>query len=167
MKNIIILILLTLAGSAAHATDPAAGKSVFTTRCTACHAIHDKLVGPALKDTDKRHDSDWLKSFIRSSQSMVKSGDATAIQLFEANNKVIMPDHNDLSDADISNIIAFIRDEGSRPLEAAIRPPVIKSGEKPISFFDVREWVIFTTSVMFLYLILFVIVTGRSATPNS
>jgi len=167
MKTIKILILLTMSWSIAFAGDPAAGKGVFTTRCTACHAIHDKLVGPALKDADKRHDADWLKMFIKSSQTMVKSGDEKAVQLFEANNKVVMPDHNDLSDADVANIIAYIQDESSKPLEAAILPTIIRSSEKPISFYDVNEWVVFTVSVMFLFLSLFVVITGRSATPNS
>ena len=40
---------------------------------------------------------------------MVKSGDKDAVSLFEQHNKIIMPDHADLSSDDIKSIVEFIK----------------------------------------------------------
>ena len=57
--------------------------------CAACHTIgKGKLIGPDLKGVTERHERDWLYSFIRSSQTMIKNGDEVAVKLFEENNKI-------------------------------------------------------------------------------
>ena len=55
----------------------------------------------------KRRDANWLKNFIKSSQTMVKIGDAQAVALFEEYNKLPMLDYN-LLDADINAIIKYV-----------------------------------------------------------
>lgn len=91
--------------------------------CIACHTIgKGKLIGPDLKGVNDRHDEAWLISFIRSSQTMVKNGDPTAVKLFEENNKIPMPDNN-LTDDQIRGILTYIRNYD----EAA----VAAQGEKP------------------------------------
>ncbi|MDF1550645.1 MAG: c-type cytochrome, partial [Bacteroidales bacterium] len=76
--------------------------------CAACHTIGGgKMIGPDLKGVNDRHDEAWLIKFIRSSQTMIKSGDKVAIQLFEENNKIPMPDNN-LTDDEIRELLAYI-----------------------------------------------------------
>jgi cytochrome c2 len=87
------------------------GKQLFHTYCTSCHAVDKIVVGPALKDVDKRHNEDWIIRFVHSSQSLIQSGDTAANRLFEQYNKTIMPDHLALKDEDIKNIIAYIKEE--------------------------------------------------------
>lgn len=89
--------------------DVAAGEKIFKNVCTACHSIGGgKRVGPDLNKVHMKYDEKWLISFIRSSQTMVKSGDAKAVKAFNENNKIIMPD-NKYTDAEIKNILAYIK----------------------------------------------------------
>lgn len=98
--------------------DMAAGESLFKTRCISCHAIGKKMIGPDLKGVTERHHPEWIIKFVQSSQSMVKAGDKDAITVFEANNKIMMPDHPDLKANDIENILAYIQDKSAAPKEA-------------------------------------------------
>jgi mono/diheme cytochrome c family protein len=87
--------------------DAAEGEKLFNANCTACHAINDKVVGPALKDVDKRHTEAWLIKWIKNSQAMVKSGDAEALKIYNEYNQSVMTAFPQLSEADIDNIIAY------------------------------------------------------------
>lgn len=83
------------------------GEQLFQ-QCKACHSIgQGKLLGPDLLDMSKRRDANWLKNFIKSSQTMVKIGDADAVAIFEEYNKLVMIDYN-LPDADINAIIKYV-----------------------------------------------------------
>jgi mono/diheme cytochrome c family protein len=85
------------------------GKEIFEKYCTACHKISDeKLIGPGLKGITERRDSLWIRSFIKSSQTLVKSGDKTAVKVFNENSMIPMPDHTMLTDDDLTNLIDYI-----------------------------------------------------------
>lgn len=87
---------------------PIEGESSFKMLCVACHTIGGgRLVGPDLQDVHERREQRWLIDFIKSSQTVIKSGDAVAIELFEEYNKMPMPDHL-LSDNKIKDIISYI-----------------------------------------------------------
>ena len=77
-------------------------------QCRACHTIgQGKLLGPDLMDVTKKRDVVWVKNFIKSSQSMIKSGDPDAIAIFEEFNNLVMIDYP-LPEADIEAIIKYI-----------------------------------------------------------
>lgn len=83
------------------------GEQLFQ-QCKACHTIgQGKLLGPDLLDVSKKRDAVWLKNFIKSSQTIIKNGDADAIALFDEYNKLPMMDYN-LPDADINAMIKYI-----------------------------------------------------------
>ena len=103
------------------------GKEIFSLRCAACHNVNKQLTGPALAGVDERRSMSWIVSFIRSSQSLVKSGDKDAITVFEKFNKIPMPDHADLTEENIKDIIAYIKSE-AKP-EVAITAPFAKPGK--------------------------------------
>lgn len=109
------------------------GEQLFQ-QCMACHSIGEgKRLGPDLLDISKRRDADWVKNFIRSSQSMVKGGDPDAIAIFEEYNKLIMIDYP-LPEADIAAIIKYI-DSFSTPgaeeeVEASAADSVAALGEE-------------------------------------
>lgn len=105
-------------------TDAVSGKQIFTSRCASCHSVAKQATGPALKDVDKRHTEEWIIKFVHSSQTVVKAGDTSATRLFAQFNNTIMPDHPDLSNADIKNIVAFIREESVKIASAPSTPPV-------------------------------------------
>lgn len=87
-----------------------AGETTFKNVCSACHTVGmGKLVGPDLANVDKRQSEAWLIKFIKSSQSVVKSGDKYADSLFKAFNQVQMPDQPTLSDAQIKEVLDYIK----------------------------------------------------------
>ncbi|EDM44280.1 cytochrome c, mono- and diheme variant [unidentified eubacterium SCB49] len=100
--------------------DAAAGKTLFNSNCAACHKLDKKATGPALRHVADKYDRDWLYSWIKDSQALIKSGDAKAIEVFEANNKAVMTSFPALSNADIDNILAYTSEE--KPLPPAPAP---------------------------------------------
>ena len=101
------LLLVVLMSMSVTAQD--AGENLFKKNCQACHTIGGgKLVGPDLVGVAEKRDSDWLHSFIRSSQTMIADGDSLAVALFIENNEAIMNDHQHLSDAEIDTILNYI-----------------------------------------------------------
>lgn len=89
------------------------GEDVFNKYCTACHTINKgKLVGPDLVNVNKKRTEEWLLKFIKSSQTLIQSGDIEAVAIFEEYNKTPMPDHN-LSDDEIKSVISYIEIQSS------------------------------------------------------
>lgn len=106
------------------ASDPAviaAGEALFKQNCTVCHAINERVVGPALKDVHKRRPVDWIIAFVRNSQKVIQSGDPYAVQLYNEYNKTVMTPF-DFSDEEITSIVAYIQSESERPAETAAAP---------------------------------------------
>jgi len=88
--------------------------------CAVCHQIgKGRLVGPDLYQVTQRRDREWLLKFIRNSQEVVLSGDATAVKLFEEHNKIPMPPAN-LNDEQINAVLDYI--EMYDPNQAAVQP---------------------------------------------
>jgi mono/diheme cytochrome c family protein len=106
MNKVLSAILLLLFLASPMIGTAQNGEALFET-CAACHTIGGgQLVGPDLANVDQRRSEDWLLRFIRSSQSMVKSGDPEATKIFNEY-KIPMPDHN-FTDAEITSIIDYI-----------------------------------------------------------
>ncbi|RQP19009.1 MAG: hypothetical protein EAS52_03675 [Parapedobacter sp.] len=55
---------------------------------------------------------------MQSSQTLIQSGDKDAVAIFEEYNKIMMPDHPDLSSDDILNILAYIKQKSQGAEEA-------------------------------------------------
>jgi len=84
------------------------GEAVFKQSCAMCHSVgKGRLVGPDLKGVTSKRSEDWLLKWTKSSQSLIKSGDADAKAIFDEFGGVAMPDQS-LSDADIKSIFAYI-----------------------------------------------------------
>ncbi len=140
-KPFILLAFILLSGAAL--ADPVeSGKTLFTTRCAACHNVNKVILGPALSGVEDRHPLNWIVSFVNSSQSMVKSGNKEAVALFDKFNKVPMPDHADLKEEDIKNILAYIKSE-SKSSEATA--PFAKPGKQRSNHLPLgtEDWIFF------------------------
>src|SRR5687768_1834268 len=99
------------------------GKAIFEANCKACHSVTEDVVGPALKDVDKRRDIKWIKGFVKNSQKMVQAGDKDAVALFEKFNKVPMPSfESSLKDEDIEAVVAYVKAESEAPAPVAVTP---------------------------------------------
>ncbi len=115
------LALMLSFSTVSFAQDAAKGREVFNSNCAACHKLDGNSTGPALRGVVERHDTAWLHKWIKSSSSLIKSGDAAAVKLFNEWNKVVMNDFPALSDEDIDNILAYT----SEPAKVA---PVAAAG---------------------------------------
>jgi mono/diheme cytochrome c family protein len=81
-------------------------------QCKACHSIGGgKLVGPDLKGIVEKRDELWLIKFIQNSTELIQSGDALAIEVFEENMKIPMPNHN-LTDEEAKGLLLYIANDG-------------------------------------------------------
>lgn len=90
------------------------GATTFKTICAACHTIgKGRLVGPDLAGVTDIRSEDWLIRFIKSSQTVIKSGDKVADSLFKAFNNTIMPDQPTFDDAKIKGVLAYIKAGGA------------------------------------------------------
>ena len=86
----IILLFFLFQNNAATAQE---GETLFKTYCAACHkTTAQRFIGPGLANITDKRTKDWFAKFVRSSQSMINSGDAEAVKIFEEYNKSIMPD---------------------------------------------------------------------------
>ena len=93
--------------SAAEASAIAAGDALFKSNCAQCHAVNEKVVGPALAGITKRRPISWLVPWVQNSAKMVASGDAYAVKIFDDNGKQQMPSFA-LSKKEIEDIVAWI-----------------------------------------------------------
>ncbi len=114
--------------------DAVAGKALFNQNCAACHALNRKMTGPALANVENRLyeeeglDKEWLYSWIRNSQGMIKSGDAYAVKIYEEYNQAAMTAFPTLSDADLENILAYTAAPPPAPAVPAADAAVAVSG---------------------------------------
>lgn len=91
-KKIIIIAIVSLMYLPNHYAQ-SSGEKIFYDKCFACHTVGEgQRVGPDLANITTKRDEDWLIEFIRSSQSLIYSGDSLAIAVYEQYNKILMPD---------------------------------------------------------------------------
>jgi len=95
------------------ASDAALVKGIFVKRCTGCHTFGKGVkVGPDLKGVTDRRNRDWLFKFIRSSSTVIQSGDPTAVSLFHQFKQERMPDWTDFTPQQIGAILDYFAADG-------------------------------------------------------
>jgi len=82
------------------------GERLFKDNCSACHNIHDKVIGPALKEMDSM-DRQWLYKWIKDSQALIKTGDEKANKIYKEYRMMPQPSFN-LSEQEIDNIVNYV-----------------------------------------------------------
>lgn len=128
VRILLFALLLTTTFSAVANPPVEEGKAIFSARCASCHNMTKDLTGPALSGVHERRSLDWIVSFVKSSQSLVKAGDKDAVAVFEKFNKIPMPDHPDLTDENIMNVVEYIKTESSNSAATA-KAPFAKPGK--------------------------------------
>tara|TARA_B100000900_G_scaffold289881_1_gene248731 strand:- start:1335 stop:1733 length:399 start_codon:yes stop_codon:yes gene_type:complete len=71
----------------------AKGKVLFGQKCTACHKIDKRYIGPAIKGVYERRNPAWVMNIMLNPTEMIKK-DPIAIQLLKEYNNVIMYNQN-------------------------------------------------------------------------
>ncbi len=117
------ILLLTFSTSLiAQEGDPANGKSLFNANCASCHKLDKPMTGPALRNVEARLaeeqglDREWINAWIRNSAAMIKSGDPYATKIFAEWNNTAMTAFPQLSDQDITDILAYTAQPKPEPV---------------------------------------------------
>ena len=139
--------------------DIAKGKSLFNANCAACHKLNKNLIGPALAGVSAKYEKDWLYTWIKNSNAMIKSGDERAVAIWEEWNKAAMNAFPQLSNMDIDNILAYT-DYKPEPVVAATAA-VATSNQGQVSGILIND-LIFVGLVTILIILLTVIFILRS-----
>lgn len=94
-----------------------AGEALFKANCVQCHAINEKVVGPALAGITRRRQISWLVSWVRNPAKVIASGDEYAVKLFNDYGKQQMPSFK-LSEKEIMAITVYV--EANRRYEVVV-----------------------------------------------
>ncbi len=136
--------------------DIAKGKSLFNANCAACHKLNKNLIGPALAGVSAKYEKEWLYTWIKNSNAMIKSGDERAVAIWEEWNKAAMNAFPQLTNMDIDNILAYT-DYVPEPVAVAastvVTPQVPTSGSVSTDIILVVLVVILCVLVSMLFLV--------------
>lgn len=91
-------------------TDAAKGEAIFKSKCTTCHKIDTRLIGPALgPQLTEETDDKYLVQWIQNNQALIAAKNPKALKIYNEYNQSGMTVFADLSDADVGNILTYVR----------------------------------------------------------
>jgi len=130
-RSVLLIAGFAFLGSPAFAQgDAAKGEVIFKAKCTTCHKIDTRLIGPALGPTiSSETDDKWLTKWIQNNQALIASKDKKALDIYNQYNQSNMTVFPELTDADVANVIAYARTEWKTMQIAAAKTPVVPAGE--------------------------------------
>lgn len=117
----LVLLLAFSSSLIAQEGDPVKGKSLYNSNCAACHKLDKPMTGPALRNVEAKLaeqglDREWLNQWIRNSSALINSGDDYANKIYAEWNNIPMTAFPQLSDQDISDILAYTAEEKKEPV---------------------------------------------------
>jgi mono/diheme cytochrome c family protein len=129
------LLFLLLINSQVKSQDAGAGRTLFLNNCASCHAVKKELTGPALAGVDTRiTDRKLLHAWIRNNQKVIQSGEPYFVELFNRYGKKPMNTFPTITDAEIENILAYIKQEESKVTGPVIGETVEKASDNSLVF---------------------------------
>jgi mono/diheme cytochrome c family protein len=106
LKRLIIGAFLVCGTTISLAQD---GADVFFKNCAVCHKkTSEKFVGPGMAGITEKRTNEWLKSWIRDSQSLIASGDADAKAIFTEYKSQVMPPFPQFSDGEMTALVDYL-----------------------------------------------------------
>ena len=112
-RSVLLIAGFAFLGFSAYAQgDAAKGEALFKAKCTTCHKIDQQLVGPALGSLiTEETDDKFLIKWIENNQALIAAHNPKAVAIYNKFNQSNMTVFNELSDADATNIITYVRTE--------------------------------------------------------
>lgn len=90
--------------AALDATHAVEGAKIFEAKCTACHKIEERYIGPALSGVTERREPEWIMNMILNPDVMVKQDETARALLAE----YLAPMTNqNLTQEEARNILAY------------------------------------------------------------
>lgn len=163
--SLCVVLLLTFSTSLiAQEGDPVNGKSLFNSNCAACHKLDKPMTGPALRNVEARLadeqglDREWLAAWIRNSSALIKSGDAYANKVYNEYNGVAMTAFPQLSDTDISDILAYTAAPAPAPPEPAPGATTVNTEQGGVS----NDLILGALALLFALLAMALVLVNRT-----
>jgi mono/diheme cytochrome c family protein len=119
----------------------AAGSSLFTQDCSACHSFVSDGIGPQLGGITAATTPEWIRSFIKDPKGVIESGDERAVAL-NARFKTIMPAFPRYNEEQLDDLLAFLATrKRTSPLRQADDPNALKDPiPEKIPLCRARRW---------------------------
>lgn len=96
------------------------GSQLFTAKCSACHKINERYIGPALIGVTKRRQPEWICNMILNPENMIQQ-DPTAKALLAQYLAPMANQH--LTQNEAESILAFfLQNDGALPASAGTKP---------------------------------------------
>jgi mono/diheme cytochrome c family protein len=110
-KSVLLVAGMALCGLTANAqADAAKGEALFKAKCTACHKVESRAVGPALgPQLTAETDDAYLTKWIQNNQALIAAKNPKALKIYNEYNQAGMTVFAELTDADVANVIAYVR----------------------------------------------------------
>ncbi len=122
-RTFVLIVSVLALTTQAKAQDAAKGETIFTQNCKVCHAPTDeKVIGPGLKDVNKRRDIAWITKWVKNPAAVIASGDQYANDLYNKYNKTQMTAFSNYGEAEIKDILAYIEKVNAAPVAVAGSP---------------------------------------------
>lgn len=141
-RSFVLVASFAICGLSAYAQgDAAKGEALFKTKCTTCHKIDQRVIGPALGTVvTSETDDKWLIKWIENNQALIAAKDPKALKIYNEYNQSAMTVFGDLSDADAANIIAYVRADWktmqtAKPVAGAPGAAPVESGPSDLVIF--------------------------------
>jgi mono/diheme cytochrome c family protein len=129
-RSVLLIAGLALVGVNAHAqADAAKGEAIFKAKCTACHKIDTRMTGPALgPQVTQETDDAYLTKWIQNNQALIAAKNPKALKIYNEFNQAGMTVFEELSDADVGNILTYVRTEWKTMQDAKAKGPAGGAG---------------------------------------
>ena len=138
-RSVLLIAGFAFLGFSAFAQgDAAKGEALFKSKCTTCHKIETQLVGPALgPQLSSETDDKYLVKWIENNQAMIAAKDPKAVAIYAKFNQSNMTVFPELTDADATNIITYVRDTWKKEqVVVNNKPPVpVETGPSSMVIF--------------------------------
>src|ERR1700712_5576262 len=123
-RSVLLVAGFAICGFSTYAQgDAAKGEALFKAKCTTCHKLDQRVIGPALgPQLESETDDKWLTKWIQNNQTLISAKDPKAIKIYNEYNQSAMTVFSDLSDGDVTNIITYVRTEYKKEKTAAAAP---------------------------------------------
>jgi mono/diheme cytochrome c family protein len=125
-RSVLLIACLAFLGFSSFAQgDATKGEALFKAKCTACHQIDKQVVGPALgPQMSSETDDKFLVKWIENNQALIAAKNPKAVAVYAQFNQSNMTVFPEITDADATNIITYVRAQYKTIQAAAAKAPV-------------------------------------------
>jgi len=141
-RSVFLIAGFAFLGFSAYAQgDAAKGEALFKAKCTTCHKIDQQVVGPALgPQLTEETDDKYLIKWIENNQALIAAHNPKAVAIYNKFNQSNMTVFTELSDADVTNIITYVRADwkdlqAKKAAPGAAGQPVAETGPSDLVIF--------------------------------